>query len=90
MAEVIVHEDQVAEFLGIKRGTPIKVPVARLGRPVNLRTLSRSEGRFVMVRDVERMLRIFAEAHPQLDELLTSAADQIVEGTNLVPRKLEG
>lgn len=69
---MIVPEGLVHEYLGVKRG-----PVAA----VNIGTLNALGRKWADVRDLERMLRLFAERNEL--PLLGSIADQLIEATGL-------
>ncbi len=87
MAETIVAEADLTEYLGLATGTRIALMPgqARLARAVNIRTLVTGGTTFATVRDLERALRSFADGNERVGELLHSVADQISQASNLVP-----
>lgn len=89
MAETIVPEAQVREFLGITTPKPVLVaPLAKMARAVQLRVFNDNGHPFVALRDLERALRSFADGNPPVHDLLHSVADQIVGQCNRQPQRL--
>ena len=90
MADTIVAEADLAQYLGLDTATPIALLPpgrARLARAVNIRTLVTGGTTFATVRDLERALRSFADANERVGALLHSVADQISQASNLVPQR---
>ena len=88
MAEITIPDTSaVLDYLGIGTGPVMPVvPIAKMARAVEVGTLTTPLGVHVHLRDVERMLRSFADGQPEVHDLLHSVADQIVWNTGNVPQ----
>lgn len=83
-AELLVPEEAVAEYLGLRPDQTVEVAGPRLPVALNVAQVNWNGVKFLHGGDVVRVLRHFAERNS--NPLLASVADQLAEACGLTGR----